>query len=224
MTFFTAATDRYLGEIGTEKTRAATFPACPTGCAFRTRSRAARATTENTSTFVLYRLLVNPDMTFEKLLGKENLKAAFAQLRERGDRRGELRLRERLPVHRDLPGRGDPDHRIRQQPPCGSRGDPRRDGVPAGSSGSRAAELKPTPVGSRTGCHRRGAQGRSLDRGGNRHHGAFRCRRDPPCAGRPAKGLRKDPRPGVVPILARDRVARHVIPAPEPAPFSKFPR
>jgi hypothetical protein len=32
---------------------------------------------ENSSTFVLYRKLVNPDETFQQLLGKDDLKAAF---------------------------------------------------------------------------------------------------------------------------------------------------
>ena len=73
--FFTAATDRYNGEIGTTNDIGGEVscvaykldykdPMSPTGSTFKT--------------FVLNRLLVNPNDTFNDLLGKANLETAFA--------------------------------------------------------------------------------------------------------------------------------------------------
>ncbi len=73
--FFTAATDRYLGEIGSEKDLGGDVSCVSYQLAYQDPVQGTEE--ENSSTFVLYRLLVNPDETFEKLLGKEDLKAAF---------------------------------------------------------------------------------------------------------------------------------------------------
>jgi prepilin-type N-terminal cleavage/methylation domain-containing protein len=73
--FFTTATDRYNGEIGTTNDIGGEVscvaykldykdPISPTGSTFKT--------------FVLNRLLVNPDDTLNDLLGKANLETAFA--------------------------------------------------------------------------------------------------------------------------------------------------
>ena len=73
--FFTTATDRYNGEIGTTNDIGGEVscvaykldykdPMSPTGSTFKT--------------FVLNRLLVNPNDTFNDLLGKANLETAFA--------------------------------------------------------------------------------------------------------------------------------------------------
>jgi prepilin-type N-terminal cleavage/methylation domain-containing protein len=73
--FFTAATDRYLGEIGSEKDLGGDVSCVSYQLLYQDPVQGTEE--ENSSTFVLYRLLVNPDETFEKLLGKEDLKAAF---------------------------------------------------------------------------------------------------------------------------------------------------
>jgi prepilin-type N-terminal cleavage/methylation domain-containing protein len=73
--FFTAATDRYLGEIGSEKDLGGDVSCVSYQLAYQDPVQGTEE--ENSSTFVLYRKLVNPDETFEQLLGKEDLKAAF---------------------------------------------------------------------------------------------------------------------------------------------------
>lgn len=73
--FFTAATDRYKGEIGT-----ATDNGGDVSCvSYQLQYQDPVKGTEeaNSSTFVLYRLLVNPDDTFKDLLGKDDLETAF---------------------------------------------------------------------------------------------------------------------------------------------------
>jgi prepilin-type N-terminal cleavage/methylation domain-containing protein len=73
--FFTAATDRYLGEIGTETDLGGDVSCVSYQLAYQDPVEGTEE--EKSSTFVLYRKLVNPDETFEQLLGKEDLKAAF---------------------------------------------------------------------------------------------------------------------------------------------------
>lgn len=75
LTFLTAATDRYLGQIGGPNDRGGDISCV--SYRLRFQDPIDGGTPQDTSTFVLYRLLVNPDQTFEHLLGQENLKTAF---------------------------------------------------------------------------------------------------------------------------------------------------
>ncbi len=75
LTFMTAATDRYLGQVGTAADRGGDI-----SCAsyrLRYQDPIDGGTDPETSTFVLYRLLVDPDETFANLLGQEDLGAAI---------------------------------------------------------------------------------------------------------------------------------------------------
>lgn len=74
--FFTAATDRYLGEIGGTDDKGGDVSCVSYQLEYQDPVKGGQD--ENASTFVLYRLLVNPDETFEKLLGSENLETAFS--------------------------------------------------------------------------------------------------------------------------------------------------
>lgn len=73
--FFTAATDRYAGQINT-----ATDKGGDVSCVSYKLDYQDPIASGNTtySTFALYRLLVNPDETFTNLLGKTDLKTAFS--------------------------------------------------------------------------------------------------------------------------------------------------
>lgn len=73
--FFTAATDRYDGAINTADDRGGDVSCV----SYRLQYQDPIAGNETAfSTFALYRLLVNPDETFQDLLGKENLDQAFS--------------------------------------------------------------------------------------------------------------------------------------------------
>ena len=72
--FFTAATDRYNGEIGGAADKGGDVSCA----AYRLEYRDPVATNTDFKTFVLNRLLVNPDDTFRDLLGKTDLNTAFA--------------------------------------------------------------------------------------------------------------------------------------------------
>lgn len=74
--FFTAATDRYLGQIGTTDDKGGDVSCV--GYQLQYQDPVKGTEEENSSTFVLYRLLVDPDATFKDLLGKEDLKGAFS--------------------------------------------------------------------------------------------------------------------------------------------------
>ncbi|MEM1084533.1 MAG: prepilin-type N-terminal cleavage/methylation domain-containing protein [Verrucomicrobiota bacterium] len=77
LTFFTAATDRYNGQIG-EAADAGGDVSC---VSYRMRFQdpiEGVSGTDDTNTFIVYRLLVNPDQTFEDLLGEESLDDAFS--------------------------------------------------------------------------------------------------------------------------------------------------
>ncbi|MFZ9941253.1 MAG: PulJ/GspJ family protein [Luteolibacter sp.] len=79
--FFTAATDRYDGKIGT-----ATDLGGDVSCvAYKLdyKDPLTLAGSSNFETFVLNRQLVNPDKTFEKLLGQEDLTDALDGLTEK---------------------------------------------------------------------------------------------------------------------------------------------
>lgn len=76
LTFLTAATDRYLGQIGEEFPDNQGDVSC---VSYRLRylDPIEGGTDDRTSTFVFYRHLVDPDETFTNLLGQENLDEAF---------------------------------------------------------------------------------------------------------------------------------------------------
>lgn len=77
--FFTAATDRYNGAIGTAGDLGGDVSTVGYGLRFKDPiSGGAGGGAGNFPTFVLYRKLVNPDETFRNLLGQENLKTAFS--------------------------------------------------------------------------------------------------------------------------------------------------
>lgn len=83
-TFFTAATDRYNGQIG-QSADAGGDVSC---VAYRMRFQdpIEGGTGDNdTSTYVVYRKLINPDETFEKLLGEEDLDTAFSSFENEVD-------------------------------------------------------------------------------------------------------------------------------------------
>jgi prepilin-type N-terminal cleavage/methylation domain-containing protein len=78
--FFTAATDRYEGAINTADDRGGDVSCV----SYRLQYQDPIAGNETAfSTFALYRLLVNPDETFEDLLGKESLDQAFSNYESR---------------------------------------------------------------------------------------------------------------------------------------------
>ncbi|WP_193213974.1 PulJ/GspJ family protein [Luteolibacter marinus] len=74
--FFTAATDRYLGEIGSAQDNGGDVSCV--GYKLEYQDPVEGTEEKNSSTFILYRLLVNPDDTFKDLLGQEDLDSAFS--------------------------------------------------------------------------------------------------------------------------------------------------
>lgn len=75
MDFMVAATDRYAGEIGVVGKDKGGDVSC---VGYRLGyGNPISGGDDDFSTFVLYRLLVNPDVTFDKLLGKDDLRLAF---------------------------------------------------------------------------------------------------------------------------------------------------
>jgi hypothetical protein len=99
--FFSGATDRYDGEIGiNNKQDMGGDVSC---VAYRLDYKDPIDKNGNIfQTFVLNRLLVNPDNTFKDLLGKPDLTAAFGIYSDRLDE-----VRERFPVHHHLSCGGD---------------------------------------------------------------------------------------------------------------------
>ena len=77
--FFTAATDRYDGAIGTATDQGGDISAVSYSLRFQDPMAGLGGGNQQFPTFVLYRKLVNPDLTFQNLLGRENLQAAFSQ-------------------------------------------------------------------------------------------------------------------------------------------------
>lgn len=75
MVYFTAATDRYEGEIGTDKDKGGDVSCV--GYQLNWDDPMTTSGGGDFQTFVLYRQLVDPKPTFDKLLGKENLETAF---------------------------------------------------------------------------------------------------------------------------------------------------
>ncbi len=76
LVFFTAATDRYEGQIGTADDLGGDVSCVSYQLQYQDPVKGTEE--KNSSTFVLYRLLVNPDETFKDLLGKDDLSAAFS--------------------------------------------------------------------------------------------------------------------------------------------------
>ena len=75
--FFSAATDRYDGQVG-DATKDLGGDVSGIGYQLIYKDPINGLTNDNFKTFVLYRNLVNPNDTFKDLLGKTDLKAAFA--------------------------------------------------------------------------------------------------------------------------------------------------
>ena len=76
LVFFTAATDRYEGDIGGNKDLGGDVSCV--GYQLKWQDPVEGEEDDKSATFVLYRLLVNPDETFKDLLGKEDLEQAFS--------------------------------------------------------------------------------------------------------------------------------------------------
>lgn len=72
--FFTAATDRYNGKINTPEDKGGDVSCVGYNLVYQNPIDGSK---DQFSTFALYRLLVNPDATFENLLGKPDLDTAF---------------------------------------------------------------------------------------------------------------------------------------------------
>jgi Tfp pilus assembly protein PilE len=85
LTFMTAATDRYLGQINGPQDRGGDVSCV--SYRMRYQDPIVGGKPQDTSTFVLYRLLVNPDETFQKLLGQADLKTAFQSFVDRSTER-----------------------------------------------------------------------------------------------------------------------------------------
>lgn len=76
--FFTAATDRYLGDVGGASDNGGDVSCVAYHLEYQDPVKGdTGAGDTNASTFVMYRLLVDPDETYSKLLGQDNLKTAF---------------------------------------------------------------------------------------------------------------------------------------------------
>jgi len=73
--FFSAATDRYEGKIGTDDDLGGDVSTV--GYKLTYKDPIAGAAGDEYKTFVLYRKLVNPKETFEKILGQATIKAPF---------------------------------------------------------------------------------------------------------------------------------------------------
>lgn len=86
LVFMTAATDRYAGRVGESYPENNGDVSCVAYQLFYQDPLTGSSTDERLSTFTLHRMLIDPDETFEKLLGQENLEGAFgpfrAELRE----------------------------------------------------------------------------------------------------------------------------------------------
>ncbi len=84
LTFMTAATDRYAGQIGNETYDQGGDVSC---VSYRLRfdDPINGQQDPESSTYVIYRKLVNPDETFEKLLGEQDLKTAFSTFESQVD-------------------------------------------------------------------------------------------------------------------------------------------
>lgn len=75
--FFTAATDRYNGQLNTQQDRGGDVSTAAYKLLYR--DPVSNSENPNFSSFVLYRQLINPDETFNQLLAKEDLQAVWRQ-------------------------------------------------------------------------------------------------------------------------------------------------
>lgn len=75
-TFFTAATDRYLGKVGGTDDRGGDVSCVSYQLKWQDAVQGREDSTS--ANFILYRLLVDPDLTFKDLLGKPDLETAFS--------------------------------------------------------------------------------------------------------------------------------------------------
>ena len=73
--FFTAATDRYNGELNTTQDEGGDVSTVAYRLLFR--DPVSGSDDEEFASFILYRQLINPDETFENLLGQEDLESAY---------------------------------------------------------------------------------------------------------------------------------------------------
>lgn len=83
MIFFSAATDRYDGQVGDPTDDKGGDISC-IGYQLVYKDPISELSNDKYKTFVLYRKLVNPDETFKDLLGQEDLKTAFAPYAQGG--------------------------------------------------------------------------------------------------------------------------------------------
>ncbi len=82
--FFSAATDRYNGQIGvTDVDKGGDVSSI--AYQLRYKDPIPNGTSDKAKTFVLYRKIVNPDRTFTSLLGQNKLDTAFVTLTGTGD-------------------------------------------------------------------------------------------------------------------------------------------
>ncbi len=79
--FFTAATDRYNGQIGGKDDLGGDVSCVAYSLEYQDpiAGEEKKGTSSDSNTFVFYRKLVDPKLTFEKLLGQENLETSFSQ-------------------------------------------------------------------------------------------------------------------------------------------------
>ena len=75
--FFTAATDRYNGQIGGDKDLGGDVSCVGYSLEYQDPISGEEDANSDSNSFVLYRLLVDPKETFDKLLGQEDLEGAF---------------------------------------------------------------------------------------------------------------------------------------------------
>ena len=81
--FFSAATDRYDGQVGDPVEDKGGDISC-VGYQLIYKDPISELASDKYKTFVLYRNLVNPDLTFQNLLGQADLKTAFAPYSQGG--------------------------------------------------------------------------------------------------------------------------------------------
>lgn len=83
MIFFTAATDRYDGDIGGSRDKGGDVSAV--GYRLLYGEPMAEMTNGPYSVFALYRQLVNPDETFEEMLSSDDLKSSYSKFESKED-------------------------------------------------------------------------------------------------------------------------------------------
>lgn len=84
LTFFTAATDRYLGEIGGASDQGGDVSCVGYRLVYQDPIGEG-GSSDNTETFVVYRNLVDPDETFQSLLATDDLESAYQSFESESD-------------------------------------------------------------------------------------------------------------------------------------------